>query len=251
MVWFVGGPMWSRELDTMILISPFQLRIFYDCVLWYYEIGPWVQNWLGKERRGRQTPPVLSSHPWDISLKITLPHSSLTCTTWMLFGITCQTETQSVDQCLPPNISRKSAPLILLIFFSWKEGERKSCLLILPLPVFVNWPISDCLDKVQHRPVSRTGIKKKGKKKKDQNVGLPFSAGLLCDLEALFSFLTSFFPSCSDWFKLGQQKERRRVQWSTAEQGVAFWQQKDLSLAQQLTTPHCSESTSKVSKCWF
>ena len=27
-VWFLGGPVWSQELDSMILVGPFQLRIF-------------------------------------------------------------------------------------------------------------------------------------------------------------------------------------------------------------------------------
>ena len=30
MGWFLGGPVWSQELDLMILMGPFQLRICYD-----------------------------------------------------------------------------------------------------------------------------------------------------------------------------------------------------------------------------
>ena len=29
-VWFLGGPVWSQELDSMILTDPLQLRIFHD-----------------------------------------------------------------------------------------------------------------------------------------------------------------------------------------------------------------------------
>ena len=29
MVWFLGGPVWNQELDSVILMGPFQLRIFY------------------------------------------------------------------------------------------------------------------------------------------------------------------------------------------------------------------------------
>jgi len=31
-VWTLGGPVWSQELDWMILMGPFQLGIFYDSV---------------------------------------------------------------------------------------------------------------------------------------------------------------------------------------------------------------------------
>ena len=30
MVWLLGGSEWSKELDSMILIGPFELRIFCD-----------------------------------------------------------------------------------------------------------------------------------------------------------------------------------------------------------------------------
>jgi len=29
-VWFLGSPVWSQELDLMILLGPFQLGTFYD-----------------------------------------------------------------------------------------------------------------------------------------------------------------------------------------------------------------------------
>ena len=29
----LGGPVWSQELDSMILVDPFQLRIFYESKL--------------------------------------------------------------------------------------------------------------------------------------------------------------------------------------------------------------------------
>ena len=29
-VWFWVGPVWSQELDLMIIVGPFQPRIFYD-----------------------------------------------------------------------------------------------------------------------------------------------------------------------------------------------------------------------------
>ena len=31
-VWFLGGPVWSQELDSMILMGLFQLRISYDSI---------------------------------------------------------------------------------------------------------------------------------------------------------------------------------------------------------------------------
>jgi len=34
-IWFWGGPMWSQELDSMILVGPFQLGIFYDSTFSY------------------------------------------------------------------------------------------------------------------------------------------------------------------------------------------------------------------------
>lgn len=34
--------------------------------------------------------------PSEIRLKIRLLYSSMTCTNWVLFGITCQTETLSI-----------------------------------------------------------------------------------------------------------------------------------------------------------
>lgn len=30
MVWFLGGPVWSRELDSLILMDSFSLAVFYD-----------------------------------------------------------------------------------------------------------------------------------------------------------------------------------------------------------------------------
>jgi len=33
MVWFFGGAVWSLELDSVILMGPFQLWIFYDSVI--------------------------------------------------------------------------------------------------------------------------------------------------------------------------------------------------------------------------
>ena len=32
-VWILGGAVWSQELDSVILTSPFQLWIFYDSVI--------------------------------------------------------------------------------------------------------------------------------------------------------------------------------------------------------------------------
>lgn len=32
MVWFLGGPVQSHELELMILVGPFHLGIFYNCV---------------------------------------------------------------------------------------------------------------------------------------------------------------------------------------------------------------------------
>jgi len=32
-VWILGGPMWSQELNSAMLVDPFQLRIFYDSQL--------------------------------------------------------------------------------------------------------------------------------------------------------------------------------------------------------------------------
>ena len=32
-VWFVCGPVWSQELDSMVLMSPFQLEICYDSMI--------------------------------------------------------------------------------------------------------------------------------------------------------------------------------------------------------------------------
>ena len=32
-VWFLGDPVWSQELDLMILVGPFQLKIFYDPII--------------------------------------------------------------------------------------------------------------------------------------------------------------------------------------------------------------------------
>lgn len=29
-VWFLGDPMWSKELDSMILMKTFLLRLYYD-----------------------------------------------------------------------------------------------------------------------------------------------------------------------------------------------------------------------------
>ena len=31
-VWILSGPVWSWELDSMILVGPFQLRIFCDSI---------------------------------------------------------------------------------------------------------------------------------------------------------------------------------------------------------------------------
>ena len=31
-VWILGVPMWSQDLDSAILMGPFQLRIFYDII---------------------------------------------------------------------------------------------------------------------------------------------------------------------------------------------------------------------------
>jgi len=37
-VWILGGPMWSQELNSAMLVDPFQLRIFYDSQLrWFYD----------------------------------------------------------------------------------------------------------------------------------------------------------------------------------------------------------------------
>ena len=33
MIWFLGGSVWSQELDSMILLVPLQLGIFYDSVI--------------------------------------------------------------------------------------------------------------------------------------------------------------------------------------------------------------------------
>jgi len=33
MVGFSGGPLWSQELDSVIILSSFQLRIFYDSMI--------------------------------------------------------------------------------------------------------------------------------------------------------------------------------------------------------------------------
>ena len=36
----LGGAVWSHELDLMILIDPFQLRMFYDfMILWFYDLS--------------------------------------------------------------------------------------------------------------------------------------------------------------------------------------------------------------------
>ena len=40
-VWFLGGPVWSQELDSMILVGPFQLKIFYDSMI---KKGPAIQK---------------------------------------------------------------------------------------------------------------------------------------------------------------------------------------------------------------
>jgi len=32
-VWILGGPLWSQELDSMILVSPFQPGIFHNSVI--------------------------------------------------------------------------------------------------------------------------------------------------------------------------------------------------------------------------
>ena len=32
-VWILGGAVWSQELDSVILTSPFQLWMFYDSVI--------------------------------------------------------------------------------------------------------------------------------------------------------------------------------------------------------------------------
>jgi len=29
-VWISGGPVWSQELDALVSVGPFQLRLFYD-----------------------------------------------------------------------------------------------------------------------------------------------------------------------------------------------------------------------------
>jgi len=46
-VWFQSGPVWSQELSLVILVGPFQLRIFYDSmILWFsdYKSTPRM-NW--------------------------------------------------------------------------------------------------------------------------------------------------------------------------------------------------------------
>lgn len=34
LVWCLGGAVWSRELDSMILVGPFQLGMYYDSLNW-------------------------------------------------------------------------------------------------------------------------------------------------------------------------------------------------------------------------
>lgn len=34
MVWFLDGAVWSQELDSMILVDPFQLEMFYDSIMY-------------------------------------------------------------------------------------------------------------------------------------------------------------------------------------------------------------------------
>lgn len=42
MVWFLGGAMWSQGLDSIILMGPFQLKIFYDSVILWFTATPAV-----------------------------------------------------------------------------------------------------------------------------------------------------------------------------------------------------------------
>lgn len=35
LVWFLGGAVWSLELDSMTFVNSFQLRIFYDSTYIY------------------------------------------------------------------------------------------------------------------------------------------------------------------------------------------------------------------------
>ena len=32
-VWILGGPVWSQELESVVLVGPFQLRIFYGSMI--------------------------------------------------------------------------------------------------------------------------------------------------------------------------------------------------------------------------
>lgn len=149
-------------------------------------------------------------------------------------------------QCLPLNISRKSAPLIWPLLFSWKETE-KSTLLILPLPVFPCWPICGCLDKARCGRVLGAGIWK-------NRILVCSSLLAYCVISRQsFSFSTSVFPSRSDcgsfawgapapqrgWASVGEMLglgEEEEEQWG---EDVAFWQQQTLRRAQLLTRPHC------------
>ena len=67
-LWFLGGSVWSQELDMMILRSLFQLRIFYDFV---NDRAAWLLGYYccpqNQRLKGKMSPtgisPVSSSCP--------------------------------------------------------------------------------------------------------------------------------------------------------------------------------------------
>ena len=109
-VWLLSGRVWSLELDSVTLTGPFQIEIFYDCVIkllmnlslthtakaeagmWGCLAWPTAQLSAGANNAARPSPapqyPCFSSHPRWFSL------------TWLLKTLGAQWRLDVVPVCL-------------------------------------------------------------------------------------------------------------------------------------------------------
>lgn len=67
MVWFLSGPVWSQELDSVVLSDPFQLGMFHNSVIlwWQKQAGTQEEEDMGHRTQLPATPGIFLRHvPW-------------------------------------------------------------------------------------------------------------------------------------------------------------------------------------------